>query len=93
MLPLRLHDVSAVLYIKQGCPYCEAAMDYLDEQGFAYGTIDLRSDQTKLKELQEISGQTKMPTMVWNGRLLSNFGVNELKRFLHEQEEQAGGKT
>lgn len=60
-------------------------MDYLDEQGFEYEMIDVRSDETKLKELQKISGQTKTPSLIWDGKLLANFGVNELKSFLQEQ--------
>ena len=89
MLPLRLHDVSAVLYVKQRCPYCEVAMDYLDEQGIAYEKIEVLGDDAKLKELRELSGQTKTPTMVLNGHVLANFGVNELKRFLQEQKDHS----
>ncbi len=78
------------MYVKHRCPYCEAAMDYLDEQGIAYEKIEVRGDDAKLKELKELSGQTKTPTMVLNGRLLANFGVNELKRFLEEQKDRPG---
>jgi glutaredoxin 3 len=79
------------LYVKDRCPYCEAAMDYLDQQGIAYERIEVRGDDAKLKELKELSGQTKTPTMVLNGRLLANFGVNELKSFLEEQKDPTGG--
>jgi len=65
-------------------------MNYLDEQGIAYERIEVRGDDTKLKELRELSGQTKTPTMVLNGRLLANFGVDELKRFLEQQKEHSG---
>jgi glutaredoxin len=60
-------------------------MDYLDEQGIAYDKIEVRGDDAKLKELTELSGQTKTPTIVLNGKLLANFGLNELKLFLQEQ--------
>ncbi len=38
-----------------------------------------------MKKLEEISGQTRTPTMVWEGKVLANFGVDELKKFLAEQ--------
>lgn len=78
------------MYVKHRCSYCEAAMDYLDEQGISYEKIEVRGDDARLKELRELSGQTRTPTMVLNGRLLANFGVNELKRFLEEQKDHSG---
>jgi glutaredoxin 3 len=65
-------------------------MDYLDEQGIAYQKIEVRGDDVKLKELKELSGQTKTPTMAMNGQVLANFGVPELKRFLEEQRDRSG---
>jgi glutaredoxin len=65
-------------------------MSYLDEHKIAYDKIDVRGDDQKLNELQEISGQTKTPTLVWNGKVLANFGIEDLKHFLAGQE---AGKT
>jgi glutaredoxin len=60
-------------------------MDYLDEHEIAYEKIDVRGDDEKLNELREISGQTKTPTLAWNGKVLADFGVEELRRFLAGQ--------
>jgi len=60
-------------------------MDYLNEQGIVYEQVEVRGDDAKLKELKELSGQTKTPTMLLNGKVLANFGVDELKSFLREQ--------
>ena len=73
------------LYIKHGCPYCAAAMDYLDEHEIAYDQIDVRGDDEKMKELKELSGQTRTPTLVRDGKVLPNFGVDELEKFLAEE--------
>ena len=91
LVRLRFKNVSApVLYIKEGCPYCARAMDYLDEHEVAYDKIDVRGDEQKLAELKEVSGQTKTPTLVSDGRVLADFDVNELKDFLGEQEPARG---
>ena len=64
----RINQVSKpILYIKRGCPYCEAAINYLDEQGIEYETIDVYRDQERTAELEKLSGQTRTPTLKWNG--------------------------
>jgi glutaredoxin len=70
------------LYVKRGCPFCAAAMDYLDEREIAYEKIDVRGDETAVKKLEEISGQTRTPTLVWDGEVLADFEVDELEKFL-----------
>ena len=70
------------LYIKQGCPYCAAAMEYLDQQKISYETVEVRSNPDAMKKLQELSGQQKTPTLDWNGDVLADFGVDQLKEFL-----------
>ena len=70
------------LYVKTGCPYCKAAMDYLDGNKIDYEKIDVRVDEAGMKKLEEVSGQTKTPTLDWNGEILPDFGVEELEEFL-----------
>lgn len=74
-----------VLYIKQGCPYCKAAIDYLDGQKVTYEKVDVRGNAELMKKLQELSGQTKTPTLDWNGAVLANFGTDELEKFLRDR--------
>lgn len=59
-------------------------MDYLDEHQIAYEKIDVRGSDSGMKKLQELSGQTKTPTMDWNGEVLADFGTEELEKFLAE---------
>ena len=70
------------LYVKTGCPYCKAAMDYLDTNKIAYETVDVRGDDALMKKLEQLSGQTKTPTLDWDGEILPDFGVEELEKFL-----------
>jgi glutaredoxin 3 len=71
-----------ILYVKAGCPFCAAAMDYLDQQGIVYEQIDVRGDEEGMRKLKELSGQTRTPTLVWDGKVLANFGTDELEKFL-----------
>jgi glutaredoxin len=74
--------MTPILYVKTGCPYCKAAKDYLDGKKIAYQEVDVRGDDAGMKKLQDLSGQTKTPTMDWNGEVLADFGVEELEEFL-----------
>ena len=57
-------------------------MDYLDGQQIAYDRVEVRGDEEKMKELKQISGQGRTPTMVWGGDVLADFGVDHSKKFL-----------
>ncbi|MGI8956526.1 MAG: glutaredoxin family protein [Chthoniobacterales bacterium] len=70
------------LYVKRGCPYCKAATNYLDQHQIAYEAVEVRSDPRQMQKLQELSGQTKTPTLVWNGEVLADFGTEELASFV-----------
>lgn len=74
-----------ILYVKRGCPYCKTAKDYLDQQQVSYQEIEVRSDPAEMKTLEEVSGQSKTPTLVWGGAVLANFGTDELEIFLAER--------
>ncbi len=82
---MRLLSMTPILYVKMGCPYCKAAMDYLDERGIGYEKVDVRGDDAQMKKLQDLSGQTKTPTMDWNGEVLADFGTDELEEFLRDK--------
>ena len=74
-----------VLYVKTGCPYCKAAVDYLEQHGIDYEKRDVRAQSSLMQQLQDVSGQKKTPTLKWNGDVLADFGVEELEEFLRER--------
>jgi glutaredoxin 3 len=71
-----------ILYVKRGCPYCKAATNYLDQHQIPYQSVEVRGDPAQMQKLQEISGQSKTPTLVWTGDVLANFGTEELAAFV-----------
>lgn len=73
------------LYIKQGCPYCDEAMEFLDDHGIDYTVKEVLNDARAFEEMRRISGQSKAPTLDWNGKVLADFGVDELPQFLRAQ--------
>ena len=75
--------MATILYIKAGCPWCEAAEEKLHELGVAYERREVRSNPEFFKEMQEISGQSKAPVLDRDGRVLADFGPEQLPAFLN----------
>jgi len=74
--------VSAILSVKEGCPWCEAAESELHKFGVKYERREVRSNAGYFKEMKEISGQSKAPVLDIDGRILADFGVEQLPAFL-----------
>lgn len=74
-----------ILYVKTGCPYCEQVLKFLGEHGIGYRELNVTTDKAAFDEMQKKSGQTKAPTLDWNGNILADFGVEELVPFLRDR--------
>jgi glutaredoxin 3 len=79
-------DDLPILYTKRGCPWCDEAVEFLDGHGIGYKLREVTSDVNALAEMRQKSGQTKAPTLDWHGKILADFGVDELVPFLRKQD-------
>ena len=73
-----------ILYIKRGCPWCDEVVEYLQDKKIEVQTFVVSSDREAMQEMVALSGQSKAPTMDWNGQVLADFGVAELVPFLQK---------
>ena len=74
-----------LLYVKTGCPWCEEVLEFLDTRGLGYQKIVVTGNREALQAMVDLSGQSKAPTMDWNGEVLADFGVDELVPFLKQR--------
>ena len=74
-----------ILYTKKGCPWCDEAVEFLDGHGVSYRLKEVTSDTAAYAEMQRVSGQTRAPTLDWQGKILADFGTEELVPFLQAQ--------
>jgi len=70
------------LYTKTGCYWCVEVVNYLKQQGIQYDEVIVSNDSNAMQAMIELSGQTKAPTMDYDGKVLADFGVEELIPFL-----------
>lgn len=74
-----------LLYVKSGCPWCAEVIGFLREHGIGYREKNVTDDPVARQEMERKSGQTKAPTLDWHGKILADFGLDELKPFLQGQ--------
>ena len=69
------------LFIKPYCGWCHKAMRWLDDHGIEYEKIDVIADPAAFDEMIRISGQELAPVIDVDGKVLANFGPEQLENF------------
>lgn len=78
-----------ILYIKQGCPWCIDALAYFKQKKVDLEVVDVRTDSARMKELQEISGQSMTPTLKHGDFLVKDFDLDEFELALSKNPQAA----
>ncbi len=69
------------LFIKPYCGWCHKAMRWLEERSIKYETLDVIADAKAMDEMVQLSGQTFAPVIEVDGKILADFGPEELEAF------------
>ncbi len=72
------------LFIKPYCGWCHKAMRWLDERGFVYEPIDVVADEAAFDEMIRLSNQELAPVIDIDGRILADFGPEQLADFMEK---------
>lgn len=67
------------LFIKPGCPWCDEAMEWLDERQIQYQVLDVIRNAEARQEMRDLTGQTRAPSIDVDGHVLADFGADELE--------------
>ena len=79
------------LFIKPYCGWCHKAQRWLDERGLKYETLDVTADGAAFAEMERLSGQTLAPVVEVDGKILADFGPEELAVFWEKDFPGPGG--
>jgi glutaredoxin 3 len=69
------------LFIKPYCGWCHAAMRWLNERGVSYEKLDVIASNAAWDEMVRLSGQELAPVIEVDGKVLADFGPDELEEF------------
>jgi len=71
--------MKTVVYTKTGCPWCKEMLTFLKKKGVKYEEKNVSTNPDFLEQLENISGQTKAPTLNINGKIVADAGVEDVK--------------
>lgn len=72
--------MSLVMYVKPGCPYCQKARDYYNENGIEFTEYDAQNDNQRQNEMLEFSGgDLVVPCIVINDEYAQSGWGNPLR--------------
>ena len=69
------------LFIKPYCSWCHKAMDWLNAHGIEYETVDVIASVEAFDEMVRLSGQELAPVIEVDGKVLADFGPEQLAKF------------
>jgi glutaredoxin 3 len=69
------------LFIKPYCGWCHRAMHWLDDHGIEYEVLDVMKNDAAWDEMVRLSGQELAPVIDVDGKVLADFGPNDLAAF------------
>jgi glutaredoxin len=78
------------LFIKPYCGWCHKAMNWLDDHGVDYEVLDVIKDDAAWREMVKLSGQEMAPVIDVDGKILADFGPNQLAQFWKQLEHANG---
>ncbi|MEM5872553.1 MAG: glutaredoxin family protein [Candidatus Aenigmatarchaeota archaeon] len=74
--------MSVKIYTTSWCPYCEMAKNFLKENKIKFEEINVQENMEAAKEMIEKSGQTGVPVLDINGKIIVGFDVEKIKKAL-----------
>ncbi|MBI4053404.1 MAG: glutaredoxin family protein [Candidatus Diapherotrites archaeon] len=73
---------NVVVYSTTTCPYCVMAKDFLKEKKIKFEDVNLSENPARVHEIIEKSGQTGVPVIDVDGKIIVGFNKPELKKAL-----------
>ena len=69
------------LFIKPYCGWCHKAIRWLEARGLEYELIDVMASDVAWDEMVRLSAQDLAPVIEVDGKVLADFGPDELEEF------------
>ena len=77
------------LFVKSYCPWCHRAIQWLTGRGIPFETVDVIHDEMAHDEMIRLSGQKLVPVIDVDGKILADFGPEQLATFWEELQQTA----
>jgi glutaredoxin-like YruB-family protein len=78
------HDVK--VYSTPFCPWCTKAKEYLKEKGVPFEEVNVMEDRQAAEDMVKRSGQTGVPVIEIDGKMIVGFNLDEINKALDIKE-------
>lgn len=72
-----------IVYSTHTCPYCTMAKDFLKQSKIQFENVFVDEDSEKADEMIQKSGQTGVPVLDINGKIIVGFNQPAIKKALN----------
>ncbi len=73
---------TVTVYSTPTCPFCDMAKDFLKEHKVEFQDFDVSTNQEKMQEMVNKSGQTAVPVLDIDGKIIIGFNEAAIKEAL-----------
>lgn len=74
--------MEVIVYSTPTCPYCHMVKDFLKDKNVQFKDLDVSEDKDALQEMMSKSGQTGVPVLDINGKILIGFDESAIREAL-----------
>jgi len=71
-----------IVYSTDTCPFCHLAKDFFNNNKIEFKDVNVGTDQEGLKEMMKKSGQTGVPVIDIDGKIIVGFNEPAVKKAL-----------
>ena len=75
-------DKKVIVYSTPTCPFCIKVKEFLKENNVDFENVDVSSDQTRLQEMMQKSGQMGVPVIDIDGEIITGFDKAKITQAL-----------
>ena len=74
------------VYSTNACPWCVRAKEWLKENNIEFEEINVQEDHNAAEDMVRRSGQTGVPVIEIDGKMIVGFNLPEIKKALGMEE-------
>ena len=74
--------VTVKIYSTSSCPWCVRAKEWFKEKGIPFEDVNVQEDRAAAEEMVKKSGQTGVPVIEIDGKIIIGFNLPEIEKAL-----------
>ena len=74
--------MKVIVYSTSTCPYCDEAKNFLKKNKIKFSDINVNEDKKAAMDMIKKSGQTGVPVIDIDGKIVTGFDKDKLKQLL-----------